>query len=178
MSNKMSHAQAVLIDSTLESLATLDDILTSPSNGPTKVHPQALYAYATDPDYQPDATLEYLLTTDAKTLADFQRMLKNTARYFMPRMAAASSGDIDMREVDGLEIQFRQSHANSDQVYTILKTVDIDASPKILLVKQANGKIARLTLPKFLSGQAQILLERQDPILIGLMDINSEVYVS
>ena len=178
MVKKMSYAQAILLDNTLSAMATFDEVFMPPQNRKTKVHPQTLFAYATDPCFTATTKLENLLETDVNASADLQRMLKNTARHCMPKMAAASSGDIECREINGMKIEFRQSQANKNQIYVLLKALDIDAPPKILFVKDPKGSVRRLVLPDFKSGRGQLILERGDPIFIGLMDINSEVYIS
>ncbi|MEK9752894.1 MAG: hypothetical protein VW338_06745 [Rhodospirillaceae bacterium] len=177
MVSKMTTAQTRLAAAALDALGAVDDVLATPKGSPSKAQPQALYAYATDPSYQPDATLLRLLHGDARTQADFQRLLENTASYYIPRMAAASSGEIGARETDGLKIQFRASKADAGQVYAILEIADIDAQPKVLFVKHPDGHLDRLELPAFRDGRVQLLLEGDASAMKGLMDINAEVYV-
>jgi len=137
-----------------------------------------LYAYAVDPNHEPADRLLNALDTDAGLQADFQRLLRNTARYYMPEVAAASSGTLESREVDGCRIVFRPSRADPDQLYVIVEaTADKAFNPEVLFVQFADGRSRRAPLPGAQNGKVQILLDRNSDIATGLLDISTEVYV-
>ncbi len=177
MAEKMTHAEVRLATAALDALGAVDDVLLPPRSALAKAAPSALYAYVTDPGYEPDDNLRRLLEADAGAQADVQRMVENTAIYHMPRMAAASSGEISSREASGCRIVFRPSRADAEQIYAIVEIADTDARPTMLFVKHPDGRLDRLELPDFRDGRAQLLLERGAPAARGLMDINTEVYV-
>jgi hypothetical protein len=174
MAEKLSRAEVALAEDTLDALAAVDR-LSEPAAA--KASPSALYAYATDPDYDADEHLREQLRTDAALQADFQRLLNNTSLYFMPRLAAASTGAIEAREAQGCRIAFRPSRADENQVYAIIELVDKQAVPRLLVIRLADGATERLALPPFQDGRAQLLLDRNSPEAKGLMNINAEVYL-
>jgi len=174
MAEKLSRAEVALAEETLDALSAVDR-LSEPAMA--KASPSALHAYATDPDYDADERLLEQLRTDAALQADFQRLLNNTSLYFMPRLAAASTGAIEARETQGCRIAFRSSRADENQVYAIIELVDKQAAPRLLLIRLADGATERLALPPFQDGRAQLLLDRNSAEAKGLMDINAEVYL-
>lgn len=159
----------------LDALSQIDKVL---APAPGKVGFADLYAYAVDPAHEPAPQLLDALDRDTGLQADFQRLLKNTARYYMPEVAAASSGVLETREVDGCRIRFKESRADADQVYVIVEaTADASFVPEILFVTFPDGRTRRAELGGGRDGRVQILLERGSEIAQGLMDINTEVYV-
>ena len=180
MTEKFSHAEAQLAGAALDTLKVMDAVLEAPreiKETLTKASPSALYAYATDPGYKPDDNLLRLLATDEDARTGFQRLLENTSVYVLPQMAAASTGDIETREVEGCKIVFRPSRANPDQLYAIIEIANVETAPSMLFMRQPNGETNRITLPGFQNGRAQLLLERNSADARGLMDINTEVYL-
>jgi len=159
----------------LDTLAQVDDIMRP---APGRVGFADLHAYAVDPHHQPSDKLLDALDTDAGLQADFQRLLRNTARYYMPEVAAASSGALETREVDGCRITFKSSRADPDQLYVIVEaTADKSFTPEILFVQFPDGRTRRAALEGARDGRVQILLERGSEIAQGLLDIATEVYV-
>ncbi len=166
------------VETTLEALTTIDRIMTPPESGPAKASPSALYAYAVDPAYDPAPALLDILDHDAAVQADFERLLSNNARYHMPRVAAASSGDIERREAEGCRIAFRPSKADPEQIYVIIEThADAASAPEMLFIRFTDGRTRRTTLPRPQNGRIQLLLERHSETAEGLLDINTEVYL-
>jgi len=159
----------------LDALSHVDEIL---APAPGKIGFAELYAYAVDPAHEPAERMLSALDRDAALRADFQRLLKNTARYYMPQVAAASSGALDSREVDGCRIVFKSSRADPNQLYVIVEaTADKTFEPEILFVQFPDGRTRRTELGGGRDGRTQILLDRTSEIAQGLMDINTEVYV-
>jgi len=178
MIEKFTPADTALAEAALETLAAMDDLLAYDGDPSAKASPSALHAYATDPRYQPDAPLLHLLAVDDAVQADFQRLLTNTSTYHMPQMAAASSGDIESREVNGCKIVFRPSRADPEQLYAIIEITDPELTPSMLFVRHPDGGTDRLELPVFQNARAQLLLDRQSSEARGLMDTKAEVYVT
>ncbi len=173
--NTTTNATERFATEALDTLSHVDEILTP---APGKVAFADLYAYAVDPGHEPADRLLDALDTDTGLQADFQRLLKNTARYYMPEVAAASTGALDSREVDGCKILFKSSRADPDQVYVIVEaTADKTFAPEMLFVQFPDGRTRRTELGGGRDGRTQILLDRASEIAQGLMDINTEVYV-
>jgi len=178
MIEKLTPADSALAEAALETMAAMDGMLAHDDSALSKASPSALHAYATDPSYQPDAPLLHLLAVDDAVQADFQRLLTNTSVYHMPQMAAASSGDIESREVNGCKIVFRPSRADPEQLYAIIEITDPDLTPSMLFVRHPDGSTDRVELPDFQNRRAQLLLDRQSSQARGLMDTKAEVYVT
>ena len=175
MADTPNSATARFAVEALDALAHVDEIL---APAPGKVGFAELYAYAVDPAHEPAPQLLDALDHDAGLQADFQKLLKNTARYYMPEVAAASTGALESREVDGCRILFKSSRAAPDQVYVIIEaTADRTFQPEILFVQFPDGRTRRTELGAASAGRTQILLDRTSEIAQGLMDINTEVYV-
>lgn len=175
MADTPPNATARFAAEALDALAHVDEVL---APAPGKVGFADLYAYAVDPAHQPTPRLLDALDRDAGLQADFQRLLKNTARYHMPEVAAASTGALESREADGCRIRFKASRADAEQVYVIVEaTADATFTPEILFVTYPDGRTRRAELAGGRDGKVQILLDRNSEIAQGLMDINTEVYV-
>jgi len=162
----------------LDALSTTDTILAGSGRTPAKASPSEMYAYAVDPNFQASPQLRNAINTDPRTRADFHHLLNNTARYHLPQVAAASSGDIESREAGGCKISFRPSRANADQMYVIIESIgDNFFSPGVLFVCGDEGQTDRLELPAAQNGRIQLLLERESDMAKGLLNIKTEVYL-
>ena len=179
MVRKFSQTEMNLAGASLEALNAIDDILEGSTERATeaKASPSALYAYATDPNYTPSENLLRLLTNDTDTRSNFQLLLKNTSAFVLPQVAAASTGEITTREIEGCKIDFRSSHADTGQLYVIIEITHRERMPGMLFIRQPDGETHRITLPDFQDNRAQLLLERNSAEARGLMDINTEVYL-
>ncbi len=165
-------------ETALEALAQVDQLLASPSPGPKKASPSEMHSYAVNPDHQPTDTLLQALKNSPQVQRDFHCLLNNTAQYHMPQVAAASSGQIEQREANGCKISFRPSRADAKQMYVIIESAgNLNFSPDILFVCANNGDFHRLPLPPAQNGRIQLLLDRDNEIATGLLDIKSEVYL-
>ena len=177
MIKKSGPSEPALITAALDTLTTLDIIFPSSGEGKTKAKPQMMFDYATNPNYQPDDEFLQLLGSDQNIQNDFTIMLQNISHQFMPRVAAASTGSIDIREIDGFKLKFLQSKAQAEQIYIVIEMQETDDPPGMLFIKEPKGSIKRIALPKFSNGRVQLLFDVRDPDLIALRNINSEVFI-
>jgi len=166
-------------EATLDTIDHMDKLLGGSGQAAAdKVAFADLYAYAIDPNHEPADQLLDALDRNTGLQADFQRLLRNTARYYMPEVAAASTGALESREVDGCRIIFKPSKADPDQLYVIVEaTADKSFNPEILFVQFSDGRSRRAALAGAQNGRVQILLDRGSEIAQGLLDISTEVYV-
>lgn len=178
MADTQTSPKQHFIETALDALSTSDRILGGSGHPATKASPSEMHAYAIDPAYQASPVLLHSLKTDPRTRADFQKLLSNTARYYLPQVAAASSGQIEQREADGCKISFRPSRANEAHIYVIIESIgDITFNPTLLFVCDASDHLERAELPEAQNGRIQLLLERESPMAQGLLDIKTEVYL-
>ena len=162
----------------LQALTETDRVLETPDNASEKTSPSEMHAYAIDPEFQASPALLNALKTDTRVRSDFQRLLTNTARYYLPQVAAASSGDIEQREADGCKISFRPSRADDSHIYAIIESIgDTSFNPSLLFVCGNDTEPQRMELPDSQNGRIQLLLERKSDMAKALLDIKSEVYL-
>jgi hypothetical protein len=156
-------------------LDTLDQISRPDPDLPRKIGFNELYAYANDPDHSPASDLIAALSTNLDLRRDLKRLLDKQALAHLPRLAAASSGEVTEREGDGFTLRLKPSKAQEDQVYLLIQTQDRDDSPRLLFVEDEDATLHRLVIDDFLEGEAQILLNLQDGILKALRNVKSSV---
>ena len=136
-----------------------------------------LYAYAVDPGRE-DAELVNELRTNPDLGEAFQRILGRTALHRLPRVAAASPGEITSRDGTGCRIRFQESRAEPDQTYVIIEISDTDAPPPShMFVVDEGGQCSKFALPAARGGVIQFLVERDSALLAGLLDIKTEVFL-
>jgi hypothetical protein len=160
----------------MDTIASVDRLLATGPSG--KISFADLYAYAINPLYEPAKGLLDELDRDTNLQADFQRLLRNTARYHLPEVAAASTGILESREGKGCRIILKSSRADPNHLYVIVEvSTDKTFEPEILFVQFPDGRMRRAPLGISQNGRVQILLERDTEIAEGLLDIATEVYV-
>lgn len=170
----LNDAEQLLIRQALDAAELSDKLLQSESTAPA-IGFAELYAYATQPDHVPSATLLAALDTEGRVRRDFESLLQNVSVYWMPQVAAASSGTISTREIDGCRITFRRSKADAGQIFAIIELADRTANPNTLFVYGKNRPMTKVALPEARDGRIQLLLEAESDVAQGLLDIETEV---
>lgn len=136
-----------------------------------------LYDYATGGQDR-DHEVARVLDANPRLRADLRVLLAKVALNHLPEVAAASSGELDVRETDQCRIRFEPSRAEPDQVYLIVELVDRSAPmPSVLFTCTADDRSDRIDLPEGRDGVIQLLLDRSAPVLESLRDHNAEVYL-
>ncbi|MDP6404795.1 MAG: hypothetical protein QF797_06280 [Alphaproteobacteria bacterium] len=135
-----------------------------------------LYAYATGARSE-DAEVEAALARNDGLRRDFQRLLERAAPYYMPQVAAASTGPITTREGAGCRIRLEPSRAETGQIYVIVELDDKAAQPMTMFVVDGDGQTLRLPLPAARDGVIQILAGEESDLVKALSDLKSEVYL-
>ncbi len=135
-----------------------------------------LYAYATGSRAE-DPGVEAALARDGALRKDFQRLLERAAVYYVPQVAAASSGRVSVREGAGCRIRLEPSKAEAGQVYVIVELADKAAQPMTMFVVDGDGQTLRLPLPAARDGVIQILAAEGSELVTALGDLKSEVYL-
>ncbi len=169
---------AALIAETLDA-ATLADGLVRKREDHAMTRPgfRDLYQYATNPLYLPGEGLLASLANDERLAGDFQRLLENVAHMRFPMVAAASSGQVERREIPGARMTFKASRADASQLYVILELEDASREPRVLFVREDGGGSERVILPRARNGHIQLLMETGSPLAARLRDIRSEIFL-
>jgi len=174
--NPLNDHEMTLVRHALDAVELTDQILNSNAES-TTVSFAEIYAYATDPNVLPSERLMQALSEDGRVRQDFDALLRNTSQYFLPQVAAASSGEISTREIDGCKITFRSSRADADQIFVIIELGDSEARPGALFICPEGRPTEKVALPEPRSGRIQLLFDTESPILRGLRNIDTEVFL-
>ena len=125
-----------------------------------------LYTAAVDPIGALGKRLLEEMAEDAASRAVFEAVLQDRALCWFPAAAAASGGDLDMREEDGFRIWVRPSSAGGDQVYVLIRATEgRTGTPSALVALPPEGPPASAALPEAIDGVYQ-LIERADSALV------------
>ena len=136
-----------------------------------------LYSYATEPDAD-DAELEQRLETDPGLAAKFRWILRRTARFSLPRAAAASTGAVNQRTGEGWRLRVSPSEAEPTQAIVVIEFDDREEPGASWLIACYEGdQYQRFALPTARGGVIQILEEIDAPLIQALQDPSTEVFL-
>lgn len=154
-------------------LSTLDGMAGSASTRPSFGE---LWAFAAG-DAEMSDGLRHALASDRRLAGDLDHLVERTALYRFPRVAAASSGDVDTRDGEGFRIRLRPSRANRQHTYVSIEVApELDEPPFALLAK-GPGRWVKLALPDAIDGVIQILVDSGSELVQALRDVHTEVYL-
>ncbi|NQV78935.1 MAG: hypothetical protein HQ495_00180 [Alphaproteobacteria bacterium] len=167
------HADAIPV---FNALAAMQDLLAGPAAAPGVTIAQ-LYRLATDPQVE-DVVLETRLGADPALRASFELVLQRTAAYALPKLAAASTGEVTTREGPGYRIRLQPSQAEPLQTYVIFEIDDAArTAPRTVFVCRADRAPLRHRLPDAIGGVVQVLVDADSDLLRGLRDLDAEVFL-
>ena len=137
-----------------------------------------IYRYATDADATPGPALARALAHNDRVRADLHRLLCRTAPLQQFSRAAASSGAITTRQGSGFEMTLRESRADRDQVYLIIRLGDFShPAPTTLFVLDDEAGFKKVPLPSPADGVIQMLLEVTSDLAASLCDPKTDVFL-
>jgi hypothetical protein len=137
-----------------------------------------IYRYATDPTAIPSAGLSRALATDARAREDLRCLLARVAPYRQTARAAASSGPVTTRLGLGFEISLRESRADRDQLYLIIKLANTTIPAPGTLFVIGNGEGCRkIPLPRPVDGVIQLLLDTASDLANALYNPKTDVFL-
>ena len=173
---KLNDREMTLVRNALDAAEMTEHLLHGDAQT-TSIGFAEIYAYATQPNYRPSDALRLALTSDSGVRRDFEMLLKNVSIYWMPKVAAASSGEVSTREIDGCRITFHASKADANQIFVIIEFTDQSASPRTLFICGQDIPMTKVELPEVRDGRIQLLLEAGSDAVKGLRDIGTEVFL-
>jgi hypothetical protein len=135
----------------------------------------ALVAFATDPSARMTADLAQALLREPGRRRDLDALLRRDVVAHFGRVAAASSGEIELREVGAYRIRMLDSQSTDGQVYVIIELPEAASVPEMLVILRGEDDPIKEALPPAQDGQIQILTSADAPLVEGLRDISSEV---
>ncbi len=167
-------AEAIFIArESLNSLSARDHATTPPV-----VSFHDIYRYATDPGVRSSADLTRALSSDARAREDLRCLLARVAPYRPVTRAAASSGAVTTRSGTGFEITLRESRADRDQLYLIIKLASTTIpAPGTLFVLGDGEGCRKVPLPKPTDGVIQLLLDITSDLAGALCNPKTDVFL-
>ena len=158
--------------STLQDLARDDEVEVELE----RVSFSRLYAYVSDPYAEADPVIERAVAEDPAMRADFDRLIEKTGLFI--RAAAAASDTSFSRTGKGYRMRFERSRAEATQTYVIIEpTEEGNMPPRALFIRYPDGRRRKHVLPEGHAGIVQLLEDSGSELLLGLLDINNEVYL-
>ncbi len=152
--------------------------LLSPGAATGRVAFPLLYRYANDPGYELSPENARKLASDPAAQADLERLISAAAIAYVPRQAAAASGDVRRRETEAAVLTLIPSKADAGQVYLGIELRNPEGSmPVQLFTGKPGASWLRLALPAFSAARAQVLLDANSDIAQLLSDPGAEVYL-
>jgi hypothetical protein len=154
------------------------DSLTAPDRATTQpvVSFHDIYRYATDPAALPSADLTRALAIDARAREDLRCLLARIAPYRPVARAAASSGAVTTRSGTGFEITLRESRADRDQLYLIIKLASTAVPAPGTLFVIGDG-CRKVSLPRPMDGVIQLLLDTNSDLAGALCNPQTDVFL-
>ncbi|NKB21522.1 MAG: hypothetical protein GKS01_13600 [Alphaproteobacteria bacterium] len=159
-----------------EALATLQ-VETDPSTAEAVSCFNDLYRYATDPDAPVKSGLVQQLSTNPKLRNDMRILLERVAPLRPISRAAASSGSTTTRFGTGFQMTLRESQADHEQLYVIIKLQDLACTPNTLFVINDSEGCDRIPLPEPTDGTVQLLLGSNSTLAVSLRDPKTDVFM-
>ena len=137
-----------------------------------------IYRYATDPDAIASPALAWALATNDRVRDDLHRLLRRTAPLQQFSRAAASTGTITTRQGAGFEMILRESRADRDQIYLIIRLGDLSHPvPATLFVLEDGAGCRKVPLPMAADGVIQMLLDVTSDLALSLRDPKTDVFL-
>ena len=137
-----------------------------------------IYRYATDPAASPNNDLSHVFATDARAREDLRCLLARVTPYRPLTRAAASSGAVTTRSGSGYEITLRESRADRNQLYVIIKLAGNAVSAPCTLFVIGDGEGCRkVPLPKPIDGVIQLLLDTASDLAAALCNPKADVFL-
>ncbi len=119
-----------------------------------------VYAYVSDPAYQPGPGFLDALQRDSKLKMDVRRLMANLSQYALPRSAAAASGEMMRRDSGGVLLEMMASKARSSHAYLVVTLRnEQNRRPSRLSLMSDDGTVVHLRLPDFDGAETQVILE-------------------
>lgn len=137
-----------------------------------------LYRQAIQPDQALAPRVQQALREQKGLREDFQRLLEKTALYHLPRAAAASTGPVTLREVEGFRIRLLPSRAQPDQVFVMIELPEgFAVAPQSLLILETGGNCQKHPLPAPQDGRIQLLTESASDLAEGIRSHQAEIFL-
>jgi len=167
---------AAAVFEAIEALDALSESM-APETDRGKVGFRQLVAWINGPSVALPVSVKATLLVDPSLRRDFQRLLEHAALFRCERAAAASSGDLDVREGRGFRVRLKPSRGAKGQVYVLIDlTGGSRTVPQTLVITGPGGECVRLPLPEIHDSVVQILTDEESEAVRLLRNPKSEIF--
>jgi hypothetical protein len=160
-------------------LSILDSTKTSKGiDKRSHIHVSQLYPYATKPDIPIPFELQQAIRRDKKLQQAFYHLLEKCANYYLPNVAAASSGEITERETGNFRLRLLPSKVEPTQLYLIIELLaDNITPPQSLFLYDESGDCQKHILPPPQDDKIQLLIQSDSELAMAIRKHNSEIFL-
>ena len=103
------------------------------------------------------------LFASTKLRADFHFIKARLAKLDLPALAAASSGSVASRQLQGGSVHIHPSRVE-DQAYVIVRISDRQKAPHPIVLESGTGEVVKRALPAVdAKGEIMLVLDRKSP---------------
>ncbi len=142
------------------------------------ISPAQLYAYASRPNFPIPFEVRHALKSNPRLRQSFHRLLIKCSNYYLPSVAAASSGEITEREAGNFRIRLHPSKVEPKQLYLIIEIlVDNISPPRLLILHDENGDYLKQPLPDPHDNQIQLLIQSDSELANAIRKHSSEIFL-
>lgn len=161
-------------------LVVADEVLDAAvGRGREGLNAAAVFALASDPDVELDDEARHGLAEHPRLVELFEGLIRDNPVVVFPRAAAAADDtSVDRRLADGFRIRLVPSRSTTGQTYVIIDLPLGRAAPaSSLFIVRGDAMPWKVRLPQPMHGQIQLLAENHSPLVLGLSDPETEVFL-
>lgn len=178
--NSLSEGQRARAAEVFVALVVADEVLGAPlERGRVGLTAARVFALASDPEAELDDEARRDLEGSPRLAELFEGLIRDRPMVVFPRAAAAADDvSVDRRLADGFRIRLVPSQSTIGQTYVIIDLPLGRATPaSSLFIVRVDAMPWKIRLPQPMHGQIQLLAENSSPLVIGLSDPESEVFL-
>jgi hypothetical protein len=178
--NSLTTGEQELAAEAFAALAIADELLEKPVEWDRSGLSAAwVFALASDPEVELDDEARQRLADQPRLVELFKGLIRDNPIVGFPRAAAAADdSSVDRRLADGFRIRLVPSRSTTGQTYVIIDLPLGRAAPaSSLFIVRADAMPWKVRLPQPMHGQIQLLTESNSPLVIGLSDPETEVFL-
>ncbi len=178
--NSLNPNEQELAAGVFSAIAMAEELLERPQDPAS--HPLsagAVFALANDPTHELDERTRAALIERPRLAELLNGLIRDDAMVAFPRAAAAADGTmLDRRLADGFRIRLVPSRSTVGQTYVIIDLPLGQArTAGILFIVRPDAMPWKFQLPQPMHGLVQLLAENDSPLVVGLADPETEVFL-
>lgn len=167
------------IEAIFENLMAIDHFENAPhGEGKKNITTGMLYEYAIGRDPTSCSLVEAALAHDIRVKENLEFMLSRISLEQMPRVAAASSGDVTTRIGNKFQIELLEPQVELNEQYIIISLMQIaEVPPKLLRMLLVDGTLRDVPLPEPYMNKINLIEEVNSPLVAALRDRKTQIFL-